>query len=83
MPSNLPKPTECRSCHAPIYWALTAAGRSIPVDADPVQVPRGGFVLLLEQGKLQARYRHAHEGERLYVAHFTTCPQRNEWRRAT
>jgi len=25
----------CKSCHARIWWAVTIAGRSTPMDADP------------------------------------------------
>ena len=27
----------CTSCHAPIRWTVTAAGRGLPVDADPAE----------------------------------------------
>ena len=27
----------CRSCHAPVIWAVTSAGKSMPVDRDPAE----------------------------------------------
>lgn len=63
VPAGTPR-AECRSCHAPVYWIATAAGKRMPVDcavdggANPFKgVPGDG-------------------GERdgKGVSHFVTCP---------
>jgi len=68
----------CRSCGARIIWAITAAtGRSMPVDADPVE--HGNVVLESVDGKPLAFVGQA--GEPRYVSHFVSCPEANRWRR--
>lgn len=80
------KPTLCRSCSAPIVWCLTAAGKRIPVDRVPVA---GGNLKLTVEADGTTRAEAAGEPElfasfdeddRRYVAHFTTCPEADEWR---
>ena len=87
--------THCRSCGSPIVWTITANGKRMPVDADPVEV-RNGFELVdpdgavvqfdgleevVDDAELRAVYRKAAPGERLYVSHFSTCPTAAAWRR--
>jgi hypothetical protein len=77
-------PETCRTCKAPIRWAVTAAGHLMPLDVEPVadgnlrldrdidgETPR---VLAVPK-----RYRTADEP--LYVAHFRTCPYADHHRR--
>lgn len=71
----------CRSCHDPIVWAVTEAGKRIPLNAEPVI---GGNMTLTGS---TARMLSA-DGQRLaatmqqprHVAHFVTCPQSGRWR---
>lgn len=76
----------CRSCEARIVWAVTPAGRRIPLDPDPVE---GGNVLLApaiaSPSGAVARVltndeRAAHVGP-LHVSHFATCPKAKAHRR--
>ena len=89
----MPDFARCRSCQAPIHWTTTEHGRNMPVDAEPVEV-RKGFRLVCEgeildeQGVADAQGPilavHTSEplaGERLYVAHFSTCPNAAAHRR--
>jgi len=73
------KPDHCRSCGAPIRWAITAAnGKSIPLDRDPVD---GGNVILVEG----VAYMNANPDlftDARYVSHFATCPEANRWRQS-
>ncbi len=74
----------CRSCHAPVRWAVTANGKRIPVDADPMA--EGGNLLLslddpptatvVDPGALML----VDDGKR-FVSHFVTCPDADEHRR--
>jgi hypothetical protein len=65
-------------------WAITEAGKRVPLDAEPV--PDGNVLVIGERmgsplvtvgtppGLLEP------PGTR-YVAHFATCPDAGEWRR--
>lgn len=79
----------CRSCGAPVVWAVTVDGRRMPVDRDPVD---GGNVLLAPSvepggsptatvvGKRVQETLFGDNGPR-YVSHFATCPDANRHRR--
>lgn len=84
--------TACRSCGAPIEWAVTAAfGRRMPLDVGDHEDGRvvvvgrdeahgAPIVLTLSVDDLE-RVRELGRVA-LRRAHFQTCPQANEWRRA-
>lgn len=41
-----PRPTRCRTCRAPIFWAIAeATGRLMPIDAGPVGAEHGNVIL--------------------------------------
>jgi hypothetical protein len=65
----------CRSCGAVILWAVTKAGKRIPLDAEPC--PDGNvFVVQTERG-LSAYFPTAGavmEGCARHKSHFATCP---------
>lgn len=72
----------CRSCDAPIFYALSVKNRR-PMPIDSIPDPNGN--LLVRQGKqstnLYAQVDTSKEGdEERYTSHFATCPQANEWR---
>jgi hypothetical protein len=78
----------CRSCGARIRWAVTTAGKRIPVDEQPVD---SGNVLLHEApggqdptatvvGKRVQPGLFGDDGPR-YVSHFATCPNADRHRR--
>ncbi len=77
----------CRSCSAEIVWCVTADGKRIPVDAWPT--PGGNVRIVDDNGTRRALVVGAtidlfdidDDGTR-YVAHFTTCPDVNQWRTA-
>ena len=84
----------CRSCGAPIEWAITAKGKRMPVDAEPrtdgtillrhtrVGEPPRAEVLNAEEIAFE-RQVAANRGEelRLFVSHFVSCPQSADWRK--
>ncbi len=88
----IPANGECRSCHAPVIWAVTKKGKREPVDAVPV--PNGNIVLIEdrlppdEQGRAQILSHHLGKnaggamdlGEDKHVSHYATCPHAKEWR---
>lgn len=77
--------SECRSCHAPIEWAVTDSGKRIPLDMDPApdgnlepinKLPDGTLVVAVVP---LAAAIPAHDDRR--ISHFVTCPQADNWRR--
>ncbi len=75
----------CQSCGAPVIWTVTHKGKRMPVDAEPVE--DGNIALRLDGDKVIAEYQGKEhpslfEEERpRYVSHFSTCPDRSDWRR--
>lgn len=80
-PAGGPHVSACRTCRAPIIWAITQRGARMPVDAAPVpggnvvlEHRKDGTVLARTQGELGgAAVRH--------VSHFATCPGATHHRR--
>lgn len=80
--------TTCRSCGAPVRWAVTEAGKRSIVDAHPVE---GGNLVATSPGSVRAASKEERErcqrvGLRecrtpLYVSHVATCPHSKGWRR--
>ena len=77
----------CRSCKAPIVWAISTTGAPMPVDPDPH--PRGNLHLDERPTSLGAMplaivlpgpARAEHAGQ-LYLSHFASCPYAAENRR--
>lgn len=75
----------CRSCDWPIVWVITEKGKNMPVDADPVSAPRG--FRLDDQGDETAPraqfIARPDPNERLYVSHFSTCPNAAQHRKVS
>lgn len=62
----------CRTCGARIVWARTAKGKTMPVDAEPVEfggnvVIRNGVAVVLAKGEASGT------DEKRHHSHFTTC----------
>jgi hypothetical protein len=60
-------------------WAITAAGRRIPLDPDPV--PDGNVELVAGRAIVLGRGVSRPAGAVLYVSHFATCPNAGKHRR--
>lgn len=83
----------CRSCGAPIQWAVTEKGKSMPVDLQPSE--DGNILLQHREGKVPiALYLNEKEKQqlidaldqrqqrhRLFLSHFVTCKQAASWRK--
>ncbi len=75
--------SQCRSCDAPIVWAVhVTTGSLAPIDEEPTE---GGNVVLTDDA-MGIRYRvlgePADEAE-LHTNHFATCPDATTHRRQT
>ncbi len=81
--------TTCRSCGAPVLWAVTAAGKRIPLDPEPQ--PDGNVVIASEvHPRTSVECVHAevvparsaiHPDRLRYQAHFASCPNAAQHRR--
>jgi len=70
----------CRSCGAPILWALTENGKRIPLDAAPAERPTGLFRLVEKIGE-RTPVAVSVSGEAVYLSHFATCPYADQHRK--
>ena len=68
MPELYPSTTRCRSCSALVRWTVTAAGKKMPVDAEP---KANGNIEIV--GGI-ARYVKAESEVARFWSHFATCP---------
>lgn len=75
----------CRSCHAEIFWGLTAKGKRMPLD--PIgSHPNPNLDFWHDEGIVKVR-PHAHEDVPLTglvgmtTSHFATCPNADRHRR--
>lgn len=83
---------QCRSCRAPLLWAVTTAGAKMPLDANPViraGEPAGLYVLVkaTTDGAPLAVAVSAVSGlagieqAATYLTHYATCPDAGRYRR--
>lgn len=78
--------SRCRTCRAPVRWESTTAGKTIPLDPEPVAkgnidvVWIGGEEVAVVLGNDDAMAAQA-AGHKLFVSHFATCPNASEHRR--
>lgn len=90
-----PPVVKCRSCGAPIIWAITERGKRIPLDAEPNNAK--GNMILVPWGKSSLQTGGAPEvtswearvvaplldaNQTRYMPHHATCPDAKRWRRA-
>jgi hypothetical protein len=67
----------CRSCGAPITWAITDQGKRMPLDAEPN--PAGNVRLTLTNAVV-LRKDEVYDGPR-FMPHWATCPNADQHRR--
>lgn len=68
-PEEIAHPKRCKSCGAAIVWAKTSGGKSAPLNAD--------FKIVRKQNVGGVELAEAGRGS----SHFSTCPQKNQWRK--
>lgn len=77
----------CRSCTAPIMWALTEKGHRMPLDPEPtdegniVLAHREGLVPLATVFSNASAAREGAPNADRYTSHFVTCPHAASHRR--
>lgn len=72
----------CRSCGAPIWWAMTPKGRRIPLNA-PGDHPHPNLAVWRDDTGVLRASPTPPEGLTVTAttSHFATCPQADEHRR--
>jgi hypothetical protein len=78
------EPSECRSCKRLVLWVQWAkSGKRMPVDVTPH--PIGNVVVAFRRAAnlmiAETYDPNLHEKRNRYISHFTTCPQKAEWRK--
>jgi hypothetical protein len=73
----------CNSCSAPVIWARTTNGKSMPVDAEPTE--QGNVELLplvagVRTPEAVVHPQHPLGAGPLRTSHFATCPHADQWR---
>ena len=80
--------SRCASCGADITWAMTEAGKAIPIDTKPT--PDGNITLHTPDGGgrpiavVEIRGQTVlgmDPDEPRYTTHFTSCPDSAQWRK--
>lgn len=78
----------CKGCGAPLEWIRTAAGRSMPIDPEPVFVIEGTGPdsFITDEGEVIRGRRAAPEEENrdlpvAFVPHWKTCKAADRFRR--
>ena len=74
--------TECKSCAAPIIWALTGTGKRMPIDARPD--PYGRIEITSIRYDVPTITTHPQTPlhvPTLYTSHFATCPNADQHRK--
>jgi hypothetical protein len=71
------KQSACRSCGAPIIWALTRNDKRMPIDVGPVE--GGNVEIVARDTRRDVPYVVVHAQppmgvDKLYMSHFATCP---------
>jgi hypothetical protein len=69
---------KCKSCDAPIMWAPTENGKSIPLDPAPVE---GGNVQIDADGTAHVLGSAPLDAQPLHISHFATCPTADQHRK--
>jgi hypothetical protein len=76
-------PDLCRSCKAPVIWAITEAGKWTPLNAEPDS--RGEWRIFGDTPRAvhappERRAELAETGQ-LFTPHWATCPHADQHRR--
>jgi hypothetical protein len=66
---------KCKSCGAPIRWAITRSGRRMPLDYD--ESPTGNVLLFGDEScrVIGADEQFTPSDATRHTSHFATCPQ--------
>jgi hypothetical protein len=73
--------SKCKSCGAEIVWVKTESGRTMPLDATPVDPVEVDRTCIIDNGVAKFGAIDCRHDEPHYVSHFSTCPQAAQHRK--
>ena len=71
--------SKCRSCGAPIIWAMTGRGKTMPVDARTD--PKGNIAVFVDGDTRRAIVGVGPPTGPRHLSHFVTCSDAPKWRK--
>jgi hypothetical protein len=74
-------PELCRSCKAPVIWAITESGKWMPLDAQSSLSGEWRLFGDTPRAVHVPQERREELAGQLYVAHWATCPNAEDYRR--
>ncbi len=75
-------PEVCRSCKAPLHWAITTSGKRMPLDVEEVEAPgwRPGLFAVTDDVAVCWKKSGPRPDGPLYQSHYASCAQADAWR---
>lgn len=70
---------KCRACGASIFFARTATGKSVPLDAEPAA--NGNYCIDADGVARVVKKDEAPSYSSLFLSHFVTCPDAQRFRK--
>lgn len=70
---------KCRACGGSIFFAPTAAGKSVPLDAEPAA--NGNYRICDDGIARVVKKDEAPSYSSLFISHFATCPDAQRFRK--
>jgi hypothetical protein len=81
----MPLQTRRCACGATIFFAMTEAGKRMPVDRDTLGQPDGNLAVWQDGGKIRCRVVKPGDvlgtAERRFLSHFGNCPAARQFSR--
>lgn len=77
--------SNCRSCDAKIEWIKTKEGKNMPVDPEELnydECKEGDKLVTFDGGVITVSKSQNLPNVKGRIAHFSTCPDANQWRKA-
>lgn len=74
--------SNCKSCHAKVFWARTDSGKTMPVDP-PGRHPEPNIKSWRNaEGELRTGTEPPRGADvRMTTSHYATCPDADKWRK--
>lgn len=72
----------CRSCHAPVVWAITKTGRKMPTVVADGEFAGKGNIRLKDRGDGELSAEQVKPGEGTRISHHANCPNSAAHRKA-
>lgn len=81
---DIKKIATCKGCGQKIRWIITAAGKQMPVDPEPLAWDdvEEGTLLIDQEGNVKRSDGNLFDddGRAWFVTHFATCPKADDFR---